>query len=223
MGWKLGPISRNFQSDLSSPVLSPMLSVIFSFDNSTVPSDYSMGSLCSCLTFPSHQSFFDRPSAPPYKKVPKAYESSACSAQPSSFSFYSPPIHVPVSPKRCTAHLTYGNRVLRGFSDFLPPPGPSFPFSHHGGGSLITKLYPTLCDPMDCSPPGSSVHGILQARILEWVVISFSRGSSQHRDQTWVSCIAGSLLHCRQMLYLLSHQGSPKSLPNTKVLPFFPC
>ena len=45
--------------------------------------------------------------------------------------------------------------------------------------------------PMDCSPPGSSVRGILQARILEWVAISFSRGSSQHRDQTWVLCIAG--------------------------------
>ena len=40
----------------------------------------------------------------------------------------------------------------------------------------------TLCDPMDCSPPGSSVCGISQARILEWVAISFSRGSSQHRD-----------------------------------------
>ena len=50
---------------------------------------------------------------------------------------------------------------------------------------------PTLCDPMDCSPPGSSIHGILQARILEWVAISFSRGSSQPRDQTQVSCIAG--------------------------------
>ena len=47
---------------------------------------------------------------------------------------------------------------------------------------------PTLCDPMDCSPPGSSVHEILQARILEWVVISFSRGSSWPRDQTQVSC-----------------------------------
>ena len=45
--------------------------------------------------------------------------------------------------------------------------------------------------PMDCSPPGSSVHGILQARIQEWVAIPFSRGSSQPRDQTWVSCIAG--------------------------------
>ena len=41
--------------------------------------------------------------------------------------------------------------------------------------------------PMDCSPPGSSVHGIFQARVLEWVAISFSRGSSQPRDQTWVS------------------------------------
>ena len=44
---------------------------------------------------------------------------------------------------------------------------------------------------MDCSPPGSSVHGILQARILEWVAISFFRGSSQPRDRTWVSCTAG--------------------------------
>ena len=57
--------------------------------------------------------------------------------------------------------------------------------------SEVAELCPTLCDPMDCSPPGSSVHGILQARILEWVAISFSRGSSQPRDQTQVSCIAG--------------------------------
>ena len=49
----------------------------------------------------------------------------------------------------------------------------------------------TLCIPMDCSPPGSSVCGILQARILEWVAISSSRGSSQPRDQIWVSCTAG--------------------------------
>ena len=47
------------------------------------------------------------------------------------------------------------------------------------------------CDPMDCSPSGSSVHGILQARILEWVAISFSRVSSQPRNRTQVSCIAG--------------------------------
>ncbi|MES6266278.1 hypothetical protein U6R57_12305, partial [Cutibacterium acnes] len=55
----------------------------------------------------------------------------------------------------------------------------------------VAQSCPTLCDPMDCSPPGSSVHGILQARILEWVAISFSRGSSQPRDQTQVSHIAG--------------------------------
>ena len=52
---------------------------------------------------------------------------------------------------------------------------------------LVTQLCPTLCDPVDYSPPGSSVHGILQARILEWVAIPFSRGSSRPRDGTWVS------------------------------------
>ena len=58
-------------------------------------------------------------------------------------------------------------------------------------GGLFTKSCPTLCDPMDCSPSGSTVHGIFQAIILEWVAISFSRGSSQPRDQTRVSCTAG--------------------------------
>ena len=47
----------------------------------------------------------------------------------------------------------------------------------------------TSCNPMDWSPPGSSVHGILQARVLEWVAISFSRGASQLRDETHVSCV----------------------------------
>ena len=55
----------------------------------------------------------------------------------------------------------------------------------------VAQSWPTLFDPMDCSPPGSSVHGILQARILEWVAIPFSRGSSWLRDRTCVSCIAG--------------------------------
>ena len=59
---------------------------------------------------------------------------------------------------------------------------------------LVTQSCPTLCSPIDCSQPGSSVHGILQERILEWVAISFSRGSSQSRDWTWVSCFAGSFL-----------------------------
>ena len=57
--------------------------------------------------------------------------------------------------------------------------------------SEVAQSCPTLCDPVDCSPPGSSIHGILQARILEWVAISFSRGSSQPRDRTHVSRIAG--------------------------------
>ena len=55
------------------------------------------------------------------------------------------------------------------------------------GGCLVTKLCLTLCNHMDSSPPGSSVHGISQAGILEWVTISFSRGSSQPWDQTHVS------------------------------------
>ena len=55
---------------------------------------------------------------------------------------------------------------------------------------LVTQSCPTLCNSMDYSPPGSSVHGIFHARILEWVAISFSRGSSQPKGQTWVSFIA---------------------------------
>ena len=61
------------------------------------------------------------------------------------------------------------------------------------------------CNCMDCNPPDSSIHGISQARILEWVAISFSRGSSQPGEWTQVSCFAGSPLHCRQILYQLSH------------------
>ena len=51
----------------------------------------------------------------------------------------------------------------------------------YGSGALVTKSCPPLCDPMDCSPPGSSVHGISQTKILEWVAISYSRVSSQTR------------------------------------------
>ena len=57
--------------------------------------------------------------------------------------------------------------------------------------SEVVQSCPTLCDPMNCSLPGSSVHGIFQARILEWVAISFSRGSSRPRDRTQVSHIVG--------------------------------
>ena len=56
---------------------------------------------------------------------------------------------------------------------------------------LVAQLCLTLCDPTNCNPPGSSVHEILQARILEWIAIPFSKGSSRPRDWTQVSCIAG--------------------------------
>ena len=56
--------------------------------------------------------------------------------------------------------------------------------------SEVTQSCLTLCDPVDCSLPGFSVHGIFLARVLEWVAISFSRGSCRPRDWTWISCIA---------------------------------
>ena len=63
---------------------------------------------------------------------------------------------------------------------------------------LVSQSCLTLCHPMDCSPPGSSAHGIFQARILEWVATAFSRGSSQPRDRTsisYVSCIGKQVLY----------------------------
>ena len=77
------------------------------------------------------------------------------------------------------------------------------------GGGLVTQLCPALSDPTDYSPQHSSVQGIFQTRILEEVAISFSRETSPSKDWTWLSCIAGSLLHCKWILYQLSHQGSP--------------
>ena len=74
----------------------------------------------------------------------------------------------------------------------------------------LLQLCLTLCDPEDCSLPGSSVRGILQARILDWVAISSSRGSFQLKDQTcvfYVSCIN------RHVLYQKHHLGSPKIVP----------
>ena len=59
---------------------------------------------------------------------------------------------------------------------------------------LVTQLCPTLCNPMDYSPPGFSGHGILQARVLQWVAIPFSKGSSRPKDYTQVSCTASRSL-----------------------------
>ena len=69
------------------------------------------------------------------------------------------------------------------------------------------KSHPTLCDPMDCSQPNSSIHGILQARTLDWVALPSSRGSSQPRDRkfiSYVSCIS------RQVFYHQCHNGSTR-------------
>ena len=77
--------------------------------------------------------------------------------------------------------------------------------------SEVAQLCPTLCDPMDCSPPVSSVHGIFQARVVEWVAISFSRGSSQPRDWTQVSSIVGrcfTLWTTREVLKKISKRKS---------------
>ena len=68
------------------------------------------------------------------------------------------------------------------------------------------QLCPTLRNPMDCSPPGSSVHGILQARTLAWVVMLFSRGSAQPREWTHVSYVSGT---GRQVPECERHLGSP--------------
>ena len=65
----------------------------------------------------------------------------------------------------------------------------------------VTQSCLALCHPVDGSPPGSSVHGILQVRILEWVVMPFSRGFSCHKE------LNRGLLHCRQILQHLNHQG----------------
>ena len=136
--------------------------------------------------------------------------------------------------------------LLLGACNRIIPLGSSLAASYrvkHAVLHLVAHSCPTLCDPMDCSPPGSSVYGILQARILEWVAVPSSRGSSQPRDWTQSPTLqadslsseppgkpkntgTGSLcllqgifpsqesnwglLHCRQILYQLSYQGSPR-------------
>ena len=70
--------------------------------------------------------------------------------------------------------------------------------------SEVTQLCLTLCNPMDCSLPGSFVYGIFQASVLEWIGISFSRGIFPTQELNL------GLLHCEQTFYCLSHQGSPQ-------------
>ena len=92
-----------------------------------------------------------------------------------------PQLLSPEYPRLSDQHITY-----TWGSCPLPLPCPNW-----NKWSEAAQLCPTLCDLMDCSIPGSSVHGTFQARVLEWVAISFSRGSSQPRDRTRVSRTAG--------------------------------
>ena len=75
----------------------------------------------------------------------------------------------------------------------------------------VAQLCPTLCEPMDCNPPGSSVLGIFKAGILEWIAISSSRGSSQPRYWTHISCIGRRILH---------HQATWEAHSGTHLLQF---
>ena len=88
---------------------------------------------------------------------------------------------------------------------------------------LVAQSCPTLGDPMDCSPQCSSVHEIQQARILKWVAIPFSRGSSWPKDRIWVSCIAGrffTIWATREVLgiHYVSKSGRPSRSHRTGIL-----
>ena len=85
---------------------------------------------------------------------------------------------------------------------------------------LVTQSGPILCDPMSCSPPGSSVHGIFQAGILEWVASPFSRGSSQPRNWTQVSCIAGRFFTVWNTREKRGHKESQRGRPCMWASPF---
>ena len=90
-----------------------------------------------------------------------------------------------------------------------PPTSPATPLK-----VLFAQSFPTLWHPKDCSLPSSSVHGILQARILGWVAISFCRGSFWSRDWTWVSCTAG-----RSFAIWAVQKGACKSGTNSAPTP----
>ena len=76
---------------------------------------------------------------------------------------------------------------------------------------FVAQLCPTFCDPMDCSPLGSSVHGILQAKVLEWAAMPSSKGSSQPRDRTWVSAIEPRSPSLQSDSLLSEPTGKPKN------------
>ena len=113
--------------------------------------------------------------------------------------------------QRCSEDENWGGwgRRVSESSRMLMTRGMNWVLKNNVCCAKSLQLCSTLCNPMDCSPTGSSVHGILQARILEWVAMSSSRGSSWPRDQTHVSWKSPAL----QVDFLpLSHLGSPNSV-----------
>ena len=121
----------------------------------------------------------------------KVWAAGTCLSLPSA----STGLHGPTAPRipgtQRSWPLSLPPTVGRGFHHLPQHPGPL-------ERGVSCSIMSNSCDPMDCSPPGSSVHGILQARILEWVAISFSREFSRPRDRIWISCIAGGFFTMSQ-------------------------
>ena len=110
-----------------------------------------------------------------------------------------------VGTKLKSTWMSYLFNIIKGKMD-TQSSCKTFPIFHVSYGLCsVTQSCPTLCDPMDCSPPGSSVHGIVPARILEWVAMPFSRASSQPRDRTQVSCTAGAIREALPMVTVIKN------------------
>ena len=140
----------------------------------------------------------------PFSSCPQSFPASG-SLPVSRFFTSGLPLHHQGSPDICHFWSNLSLTILFPQSP-LPSPAerererhqqfpcrPGFPFLRiphkEKSESEVTQSCLTLCNPMDCSPPRFSIHGIFQARVLDWVAISFSRGSSWPRDRTWVSCV----------------------------------
>ena len=93
-----------------------------------------------------------------------------------------------LSPSSLSFFLNFLNQSHYGLLHFPSLTIWLYPLNYRESEREVTESCPTLCHPMDCSPPGSSAHGILQARILEWAAVSFSRRFPRPRDRTRVSC-----------------------------------
>ena len=127
--------------------------------------------------------------------------------------------HNRVQPLHCEASRPWSSGLLLNAFWSLFSPSGSQGFPTQSLFSLCTVAVELLShvqlfhNPMDCSPPGSSVHGILQGRILKWVAIPFSRGSSWPRDQTYVSCTGRQILYLYSGLRVSAVQSVTQSYP----------